>query len=94
MKKLIETIIAKIQRRDPCFEIYPYYGIMPHEHRVIVEDGKLISLGTVSLAKEKWPDNFVEDTSTPCCGTFYCPNKKCKAKCESRLKKKEHNCGE
>jgi len=85
MKKFFETIVAKIQKRDPCFDIFPYYGIMPHEHRVSVQDGKLVSLGTVFLDKEKWPDNFVEDTDAPGCGTFYCPNKKCKAKCGGRL---------
>ena len=80
MKKIIETIISKIQRRDPCFEIYPYFGLAPHKHS-IADNGCVV--GTMLEPQEKWPDNFVETENG--CGLWYCPNKKCKAKCGGKL---------
>jgi hypothetical protein len=82
VKKIIETILSKIQRRDPCFEIYPYYGVAPHKH-VMSYAGEIAV--TFAIPKEEWPDNFVEDEDAPGCGTWFCPNKKCRAKCRGKL---------
>ena len=78
MKRLIETILSKIKRRDACFDIYPYYGIAPHSHSV---DFTGCVVATVQKPKEEWPENFVEDDESPGCGTWYCPKNDCKAKC-------------
>jgi hypothetical protein len=84
MKKFIETILSRIQQRDPCFDIYPYYGLAPHKHALDYL-GRVVA--TALIPKEEWPDNFVEDDKTPGCGKWFCPNKKCRAKCGGRLNK-------
>ena len=76
MKRLIETILSTIQRRDACFDIYPYYGVAPHKH-VMSYAGKIAV--TLAIPKEKWPDNFVEDHDCEGLGIYYCQDKKCLA---------------
>lgn len=46
-------------------EMFPQYGVAPHEH---------VGIGSTRLLdKSKWPANFVEDKDEPGCGIYFCP---------------------
>jgi hypothetical protein len=55
---------------EECEEIYPYYGVAPHDSGL----GKRNPIGgTVIDPQDTWPSNFVPDQDDRQCGTYYCP---------------------
>jgi hypothetical protein len=86
--RLCKKIDAGLHGGDPCYDIYPYYGVGPHVHEgVDLENPITIISSTRMLPKEEWPDNY--DDCDDGCGMWYCPDKKCKAICNSRLPPRE-----
>lgn len=57
-------------KKEGCH--YPYYGVAPHVHD-LSKTGSVIGSSKI-IAKEKWPENFVEDDECPECGVYICPH--------------------
>ena len=52
--------------------MFPIYGLAPHGHD-LSRTGSIIG-STVTLPREKWPENFHEDEDEPGLGMFtHCP---------------------
>lgn len=86
--RFCKKIDAVVHRGDPCYDIYPYYGVGPHVHEGFDPEDPITIIGsTRMLPKEEWPDNYVDTDDGA--GMWYCPDKKCKAICNSILPLKE-----
>jgi len=80
-------------KNEEC-DIYPYYGVAPHECFFRKEGGFKNSLGTSTIKPHsKWPDNFLaevnpnkpinEQLKNGLCGIYFCPS------CKSGVKPNE-----